>query len=86
MFDSDRDGLLSQQELMRATRILHTIKTENTIKEEIKGDPPGEGEVSASESQRDESIQTETPEQTAQSALKSFSNKHVSSACMLLGV
>lgn len=81
VFDSDGDGLLSRQELTRATQVLHTIKTENADEEEVKGDPPGEGEeVSASESQRDESIQAETPEQTALSALKNFSNKHVSIA------
>lgn len=83
VFDSDRDGLLSRQELSRATQVLHTIETENAGEGEVKGDPAGEGEeVSASESQRVESVPPEAPEQTAQSAIRNFSNKHVSIVSM----
>ena len=83
VFDSDRDGLLSRQELTRASQVLHTIETENTDEGEVKGEGVGEGEeISASESQRDESAKVETPEQIAQSALRNFSNKHVSIACV----
>lgn len=59
--------------------------TENADKEEVKGDVPEEGEeVAASESQRDETVRTETPEQIAQSALRNFSNKHVSLHTIML--
>ena len=59
--------------------MLHTIKVENTDEEEVKSAPAGEGEeVSASDSQTTDPSQTETPEQTALSALKNFSNEHVS--------
>ena len=86
VFDSDGDGLLSRQELMRATRVLRTIETENADEGVVKGDPSGEGEeVIASDSQRDEAVQVETPEQTALSALKNFSNKHVSIMLVTVG-
>lgn len=79
VFDSDRDGLLSWEELTRATQVLHTIEAENTDEGKVKGEAGGEGEeISAGESQRDESAQAESPEQIAQSALRNFSNKHVS--------
>ena len=84
VFDSDRDGLLSRQELTRATQVLHTIETENADEGEVKGEGVGEGEeISGGESQRDESAKSETPEQIAQSALRNFSNKHVSIACVM---
>jgi hypothetical protein len=58
--------------------VLRTIEVENTEEGEVKGEAGGEGEeISAGESQKDES---ESPEQTAQSALRSFSNKHVSTS------
>ena len=79
VFDSDGDGLLSRQELIRATQILHFIKTENEDEEDVKGEalPDGE-EVSSSNSLRSEPVHTETPEKIALSALRNFSNKHVS--------
>ena len=75
VFDSDGDGLLSRQELMRATRVLRTIETENADEGVVKGDPSGEGEE----------VKVETPEQTALSALKNFSNKHVSIMLVTVG-
>ena len=45
MFDSDEDGLLSQQELTRAVHMLHSIKTENTEENE----PTAEGKGDSSE-------------------------------------
>lgn len=44
IFDSDEDGLLSKEELTRATSVLHRIKRENggdnSGSREVNGEPP----------------------------------------------
>lgn len=48
VFDSDEDGLLSREELARATQMLHTIKMENAddatieVKGEVRSEPAAE--------------------------------------------
>ena len=102
VFDSDEDGLLSREELARATQMLHTIKVENAddATVEVKGEVRSELAAEEEEGRRVHEAQTEvttpvlwsvmssltylalfqddSPHEVALSALRNFSNEHVS--------
>lgn len=66
MFDSDEDGLLSREELARATQMLHTIEMENAeedvaveLKGEVRSEPPPPAEEEVEDRRRLDEAQTE---------------------------